>query len=286
MENSDGVKTILKALDSIWHEVSHAPKDGRNDFHGYDYTSELGFLKVLRPALLNAGLILIPSGTEYTPIDSNGNVFVTVSYTLAHKDGYIWPEKITAFGCGNDRAKNGNVGDKGIYKALTGANKYLLFKLFQIATGDDPEKNSSHDEDATSKTTQTTKPAPKPRATTETAHICPECAVPAIIKGKEEYGGGWLCYKKKGGCGAKFKDTAFPVNNKPEHPQDDIPFTDNTAPDVKYIADKERKMLFKKAKSAGWSDDELKEFLDGSYGIQSTREIPVDKFKEIMSYID
>lgn len=37
--------------------------------------------------------------------------------------------------------------------------------------------------------------------------ICPECGAKAIIKGKEEYGGGWLCFKKKGGCGAKFKDT-------------------------------------------------------------------------------
>lgn len=34
---------------------------------------------------------------------------------------------------------------------------------------------------------------------------CPKCEQPAIIKGKEEYGGGWLCFAKKGGCGAKFK---------------------------------------------------------------------------------
>lgn len=35
---------------------------------------------------------------------------------------------------------------------------------------------------------------------------CPECQRETIIKGKEEYGGGWLCFQKKGGCGAKFKD--------------------------------------------------------------------------------
>jgi hypothetical protein len=28
----------------------------------------------------------------------------------------------------------------------------------------------------------------------------------AIIKGKEEYGGGWVCFKRKDGCGAKFPD--------------------------------------------------------------------------------
>jgi hypothetical protein len=35
---------------------------------------------------------------------------------------------------------------------------------------------------------------------------CPTCGSETIIKGKEEYGGGWLCFKKSGGCGAKFDD--------------------------------------------------------------------------------
>ncbi len=35
---------------------------------------------------------------------------------------------------------------------------------------------------------------------------CPECGKEAIIKGRQEYGGGWVCFAKKGGCGAKFKD--------------------------------------------------------------------------------
>lgn len=36
---------------------------------------------------------------------------------------------------------------------------------------------------------------------------CPKCGAEAIIKGKEEYGGGWICFAKKGGCGAKFVET-------------------------------------------------------------------------------
>ncbi|MGB9179486.1 MAG: hypothetical protein WCB68_09615 [Pyrinomonadaceae bacterium] len=40
--------------------------------------------------------------------------------------------------------------------------------------------------------------------------VCPECGNAAIIKGKEEYGGGYLCFRKKGGCGAKFS-TGDPV---------------------------------------------------------------------------
>lgn len=39
------------------------------------------------------------------------------------------------------------------------------------------------------------------------ARKCPKCGSEAIIKGKREYGGGWLCFDKKGGCGAKYPDS-------------------------------------------------------------------------------
>lgn len=35
---------------------------------------------------------------------------------------------------------------------------------------------------------------------------CPKCGKASIIKGKKEYGGGWLCWTKKDGCGAKFPE--------------------------------------------------------------------------------
>lgn len=35
---------------------------------------------------------------------------------------------------------------------------------------------------------------------------CPKCGKATIIKGRAEYGGGWVCFAKKGGCGAKFAD--------------------------------------------------------------------------------
>jgi hypothetical protein len=68
-----------------------------------------------------------------------------MDYSLAHVSGEIWPKPIRIPGCGNDKNSKGGIGDKGTYKALTGANKYLLFKLYQIATGDDPEVASAAD---------------------------------------------------------------------------------------------------------------------------------------------
>lgn len=44
---------------------------------------------------------------------------------------------------------------------------------------------------------------------------CPNCGKATIIKGRAEYGGGFLCYGKKGGCGAKFTDNAPEIINQP-----------------------------------------------------------------------
>ena len=48
------------------------------------------------------------------------------------------------------------------------------------------------------------------------ARKCPACGKEAIIKGREEYGGGWLCFKKKDGCGAKFADDDKIITDQPE----------------------------------------------------------------------
>jgi len=58
----------------------------------------------------------------------------------------------------------------------------------------------------------------------ESKRVCPECGQPAIIKGREEYGGGWLCFQKKGGCGAKFSagDSAIEGQQLGRVPNPDI----------------------------------------------------------------
>ncbi len=44
---------------------------------------------------------------------------------------------------------------------------------------------------------------------------CPACGlVGQVIKGKEEFGGGWLCWKSKGGCGAKWPDGAQEIEGQ------------------------------------------------------------------------
>lgn len=69
--------------------------------------------------------------------------------------------------------------------------------------------------------------------------VCPACGKSTIIKGKAEYGGGWLCFAKKGGCGAKFAD------NAPEITSQDVGQVKN--PDVAELTNTILKMAQKRA---------------------------------------
>jgi hypothetical protein len=54
--------------------------------------------------------------------------------------------------------------------------------------------------------------------------VCPVCGKAAIIKGKAEYGGGFVCFNKKGGCGAKFADNDARITSQQDGlvPNDDV----------------------------------------------------------------
>lgn len=69
------------------------------------------------------------------------------------------------------------------------------------------------------------------------SRVCPSCGKDAIIKGKAEYGGGWVCFKKKDGCGAKFADNAPEIVTQPtgRAANEDLP---DTFPTVRRMAEK------------------------------------------------
>jgi len=147
MANTFAIDKLMAAHVTVLAAVERVKKRGRNKFHNYDYATEADLVAELRPALAANGLALFPSQTAVTDTDMSGNVRVTVEYTYAHVSGQIWPWPLIAYGVGNDRSSKGVDGDKAVYKALTGANKYLLFKLFQVDTGDEPEAETTSKED-------------------------------------------------------------------------------------------------------------------------------------------
>ena len=133
-------QVIIVYMNKVMADVGYVHKKDENKFQKYKYAGEAALLATLRPAMVKHGLVLLPSIQKVSPIDEYGNTHVIIDYTLTHISGAVWPHPLSAAGCGNDRNSKGGVGDKGLYKAITGANKYMLFKLFQLETGDDAEK--------------------------------------------------------------------------------------------------------------------------------------------------
>lgn len=136
-----GVKSLVKKLAEVMGEVERVSKSGRNDFHRYDYATEADIVASVRGAMAKRSLMLMPSveHTEWKEIPrKNGGAdrlaTLTVLFTVLDGDS---GEQMSfrVLGEGQD------AGDKATYKALTGATKYALLKLFLIPTGDDPEQD-------------------------------------------------------------------------------------------------------------------------------------------------
>lgn len=140
------MKNVLKKLNKVMDEVGRIPKNGRNDFHHYDYVMESDTTDKVRESFVKHGLVLIPDSEEISVRER------------VDKDGVLVPDitrlkiKVTIYDTETAESLSFNVygegldsGDKGVYKAFTGAMKYGLLKSLLISTGDDPEQENTHE---------------------------------------------------------------------------------------------------------------------------------------------
>lgn len=131
------LKSIYSKVGKVMSQVSRVPKNGYNSFHKYNYTTESDLTESIRPILLEAGLAFFSNVLEQ---DREGEFTkVKMEFTLADIET---GEVLTSIYWGEGQDK----GDKGLYKAYTGATKYFLMKTFLIPTGDDPEADNTTDE--------------------------------------------------------------------------------------------------------------------------------------------
>lgn len=114
-------------------EVERVPKNGRNEFHGYDFAQEVDILRSVRGKLAELGVLLLTSVESASRQDTLTEV-QTVHTFIDAESG----EQLVVKGYGQGQDKN----DKGGPKAITSALKYALLKNLLIPTGDDPEKDS------------------------------------------------------------------------------------------------------------------------------------------------
>jgi len=132
------MSSVYKAIAGVRQQVAHVAKQGWNEHQQYAYATESDLSREIRPLLDQAGLLILPDCTEYK-IDDQGVTHILMAYTVVDVETGETAGPFRVLGSGSDPQREGRHGDKGAYKANTGAYKYLLTRLFMIDTGDDPE---------------------------------------------------------------------------------------------------------------------------------------------------
>lgn len=127
---------LYTRLARILGKIEKIPKEGYNDYHEYKYVKEDTLTEQIRPMLAEEGISLI-FGAEEVIEAENCITLVKCTFTLGCDVGE--PITTTVWGAGRDADRNGKRGDKGIYKAMTSATKYFLYKSFLVSTGDEVE---------------------------------------------------------------------------------------------------------------------------------------------------
>lgn len=134
-----GKFTLAQRILSVQHEVRTVEKLGLNDFHRYKYAKEEDFLDAVKPLLEKHGITVIASCVKRERSEAGNITTVKMKFTLIAAD--TSEEKdVYFYGDGQDESKTGKPGDKGVYKAMTGAKKYFLSSVFLIPTTDDAER--------------------------------------------------------------------------------------------------------------------------------------------------
>lgn len=133
--------SVAKKILQVMQKVQYLKKDGRVNSEkfgiNYNYLSESKITDNIRTACIEAGLIIMPVYCEQLPAPDTFQK-VKMGYRLIDVDtgDSYYCEML---GLGQDK------GDKSIYKALTGAYKYMQRQVFAIPTGDDPDKVCSEE---------------------------------------------------------------------------------------------------------------------------------------------
>lgn len=127
---SDKPKTLREKQLAVMAAVGTLEKDGTNTFHKYKYTTAANLFEHVKAACVAERLVLQATVEKCEII---GDMCLChMRFTLCDVDSGDSVDSVYV-GAGKDS------GDKGPYKAYTGALKYFLFQTFLVATDDDPE---------------------------------------------------------------------------------------------------------------------------------------------------
>ena len=130
---------VASAVSAVMASVRSVEKNGRNDFHKYDFARVEDLLVKVQPAMVEAGLIIIQSEVCHGTMAEGKVATVTYAFGLFHKSGQGWASDAKLTGMAALFNHKGTVDDKAFNKCHTGARKYFLLSLLQVPTGDIPD---------------------------------------------------------------------------------------------------------------------------------------------------
>lgn len=148
MKTNSVPKNLVIKLSEILGEVDRVPKRGRNEFHKYDYVMESDLVEAVRQKLAERHVFLLSSVEELRREDTLTEAKIRFTFLDGDSGESL---SFYYFGQGDDK------GDKGAYKAYTGALKYAIMKNFLVPTGDDPEADTETDRRAAERPARTTR---------------------------------------------------------------------------------------------------------------------------------
>jgi len=240
-----GPKSLVKKLVEISEKSGYVQKRGYNKFHKYNYVLEADLLEMIKPELLKRNIVMIPSVVDERCIGTEQGNLCCLTLRVTFYDGDSGETlSFNSIGYGLD------TGDKGAYKAQTGAMKYALMKAFNVSTGEEPE-----DEDR------------------EYTQVPTRAAVPKVDH-----------------TPAKGVDAPRPGEKKvkPEENVHGVEITDDDIPENigNVPTPEERKEHAKKLKGYKVDTEALKMFIFKSTGVEDSKKITALQWKNVFAKLD
>ena len=140
------MKAIAKKLVLVMSDCAYVHKSGTNEFHRYRYATAADVLEKVNASLVKHGVAVTAQAElidlrEVTTAKGNIERLATVRTTLTLVDSDSGEAMVSSgIGSGQDP------GDKASMKACTASLKYAWMMTLAIATGDDPEADSTVDQ--------------------------------------------------------------------------------------------------------------------------------------------
>lgn len=132
--DSKGLNSIYSKILNIMKNISCVKKEGKVEFKStkYNYQKEEDITLAVREECIKNGLIIVPHNAEY--LGNTGNITnIKIEYLIIDVNT---GEKLKVAMCGQGM----DSGDKGIYKAETGAFKYMQKQTFMLTSDEsDPD---------------------------------------------------------------------------------------------------------------------------------------------------